>query len=280
MILAATNSFGQLNPLGAQYFHNPYLVNPSMAGMEAGYEVAAAVKGQWTGIEGAPVMQGVTLTNGIKNSKVGLGLNLYNEAAGAIRRTVVKATYAYHLKLDDNEKFMDFGLSAGLVDEWLDQSKLRGELADVSVYRFNQRKLFFDVDFGTTYRHKGITLQGILPNIRRTWFSNEENPLADKFRYLLAGSYKLVLTSASIEPMIVYRNVQNYGDIFDVAAALSLQEERLVFNAIYHTTNSVTLGIGTNYKKQLAIMFQYTTNTSDLQGYSNGEAELSVRLRF
>lgn len=272
----------QLNPLGSQYYHNQYLVNPSMAGMQEGFEVGAAIKGQWTAIDGAPLMQAVSLIKGSENGKVGYGLLFYNEQAGVLRRSSLKASYAYHLKLNDRMAFLDFGLSAGYMDEWIDFNKVIGDPGDLSLFRYNQRPMQFDVDFGMSYRSGGLKLQGVLPNIRRSWFDDSNIPIADKFRYLIAGSYKMPFSSGtwSLEPMLVYRNVQNYGDIFDIGTAVYFQDEKLFFNAIYHTTNSATLGMGTNYKKQLSIMFQYTTNTSDLQGYSNGEAELALKLRF
>lgn len=271
----------QLNPLGAQYFQNQYLANPALAGLETGYEISAALKAQWSAIDGAPLMQGVTLERGSANRKVGFGLNFYNESAGVINRTSLKATYAYHLPLD-GEKNIDFGLSAGYMDEWIDFNKVKGDVTDNSLINFNSRKLYFDADFGFAFRVKGLTLQGTVPNLRRILDRDIIQTVVDRSMFMAALSYKIKFKNptTALEPKVVYRSVQNYGDIIDVGANLSFQEGKLFLNGIFHSTGSFTLGIGTLYNKQLSILAQYTTNTSDLQNYSNGEAQIGLKYRF
>jgi len=51
-------------------------------------------------------------------------------------------------------------------------------------------------------------------------------------------------------------------------------------SSIYHTTNSVTIGAGTTYQNQFSIQLFYTTNTSDLQNYTNGEFEIGLKYHF
>ncbi len=282
LCLVGFKSQAQINPLGAQYFQNQYLANPAMAGLTQGYEIGTAVKGQWTSIEGAPIVQAVTLTYGSESRKVGVGLSFYNETAGILKRTSVKGTYTYHLPLNSSADFLDFGLSAGYVGERIDFAKVKGEIDDASLFNFNARQLYFDADFGMTYRKGGLSFQGVLPNLRRLWRKEPIANISDRSRYLLMLSYRLPLDqgSTSVEPKVVFRNVQNFKNIVDIGAAVDFVDGKLVFNGIYHTTGSVTLGMGTVFEKKLAIMFQYTTNTSDLQGYSNGEAELAVKYRF
>jgi len=282
MIGLALQAQAQLNPLGTQYFHNQYLANPAMAGLEQGYEVAAAIKGQWTAIDGAPLMQGVTLTHGSENNKVGIGLYFYNETAGVIGRTSVKGTYAYHLPLNNDNNVIDFGLSAGYMDERINFNKVKGDITDISLTNFNERKLYFDADFGMAYRTKRLTVQAALPNLKRLFDRDIIRAVVDRSIYMAALSYKFSFDDGStgLEPKLVYRGVQNYKDIIDVGTNITFNDGRLILNGIYHSTNSVTIGLGTLYKSKLGIMCQYTTNTSDLQNYSNGEAEIGVKYRF
>lgn len=276
----AINLHAQLNPLGAQYFQNQYLANPAMAGFEPGYEIAGTLKAQWTAIEGAPSVQAVTLTKGSMNRKVGFGLNFYNEAAGIINRTSLKATYAYHLPLG-LDRTIDFGLSAGYMDEWINFSRAKGDISDISLINFNRRKLFFDADFGFAFRLKELTLQGAVPNLRRILDKDINQAIVDRSLYMAAVSYKIKLKElASFEPKLVYRGILNYGDIFDAGVNISVYDDKLFANGIFHSTGSFTMGIGTLYNKQLSILVQYTTNTSDLQNYSNGEAQIGIKYGF
>lgn len=275
-------SQAQLNPLGAQYYVNQYLANPALAGTAPGFEIFGTLKGQWTAIDGAPIMQAVTLTRGSENKKVGLGLNFYNESAGIIKRTSLKATYAYHLPVNQGSSTLDFGLSAGYMDEWIDFNRVRGDNTDGSLANFNQRKMYFDGDFGLAFRSRRFTFQAALPNLKRLMDRDIVRAVADRSLYMTALSYKLPFDSGAgeFEPMMVYRGVQNHKDIVDVCANVSVINGKLNFTGIYHSTNSVTIGIGTVYKESLSIMCQYTTSTADLQGYSNGEAEFGIKYHF
>lgn len=145
--------------MGSMYYLNPYLASPALAGTEKGWELNGAYKAQWTAIEHAPAMQAITATYGSESKKVGFGINLYKEGAGVILRSSAKATYAYHLPLNTEESFLDFGLSAGVMDEWIDFNRVRGDLTDPSLYNFNQRKVYFDGDFGVAFRNKNWTVQ-------------------------------------------------------------------------------------------------------------------------
>ena len=54
LLLSGLNGRAQLNPLSAQYFNNPYLVNPAMAGASGGIRVYGGIRQQWTRISGTP----------------------------------------------------------------------------------------------------------------------------------------------------------------------------------------------------------------------------------
>ncbi|MBC6112890.1 type IX secretion system membrane protein PorP/SprF [Pedobacter sp. CCM 8938] len=284
LLISVKVGYCQLNPMGSMYYQNQYLANPAIAGIEQGWELNAGYKAQWTAIEGAPAMEAVTATYGTKNKKIGLGLNFFNDQAGVVQRTSVKATYAYHLPLNSGSSFIDFGLSAGVMDEWIDFNKVRGDLNDPSLYNFNQRSVYFDGDFGIAYRNKSLTIQGALPNLKRFLNRDLQRTVADRSLYMASISYNFLSSTDnvlhSIEPKVVYRGVENYKDILDAGANLQFFGNKLLLNGMYHSTNSVTIGAGTTYKNQLTILTQYTTNTADLQNYSNGEFEIALKYNF
>ncbi|WP_443939199.1 PorP/SprF family type IX secretion system membrane protein [Pedobacter sp. MW01-1-1] len=282
LCIIANAGFGQINPLGSMYYQNPYVLNPAMGGIEEGWELNGALKAQWTAIDGAPLMQSITATYGSER-KTGFGMSFFKDAAGVISRTSFKASYAYHLPLNRNGSFLDFGLAGGVLDEYLDLQRVRGDLGDLSLSNYNTRGLYFDADFGVAFRTDRITLQGVLPNLKRFLGRDQIRNIADRALYMVGGRYKFINEGAVIhviEPMVMYRSVENYKDIIDAGANFQFFEDKLMLSGIYHSTNSVTFGAGTVYKNRLSILTQYTTNTSDLQGYSNGEFEISLKYNF
>ena len=279
LFLFVTPAFAQLNPMGSIYYQNQFLANPAMAGLETGLNLNAAFKTQWAGVDGAPKIQYLTGDYGLANNKVGLGILFYNEGAGAINRTRATLTYAYHLPLNGGANFLDFGLSAGLMNEWIDFGKAKGDLDDDVLNSFNNRRLYLDGDFGVAYRSDKLTLQAALPNLKRFFKRDVLRNVVDRSIYFIAAGYKFTTDKVinSIEPKLVYRGVQNYDGIFDAGVNLQFLENKLMLNGIYHSTNSFTAGFGANYKKQFSVLFQYTTNTSKMQSYSNGEFEVGLK---
>lgn len=275
--LFMNQAFAQLNPMGSMYFQNQYLTNPAMAGIKPEWEVNASYKVQWNAIDGAPSMQALTTTYGTTGKKIGLGLSIYNEISGVTHRISVKATYAYHLPLNDDQSFLDFGLSGGIVNERIDYDKVVAEPGDLSIQQFNARPIHADGDFGVAYRNENITIQGSLPNLKRFFNKDFRQNVIDRSQYMAAVSYTFRKSDYTVEPKLMYRGVQNYKDIIDLGTQFQCWEDKFMLNAVYHSTNSITFGIGTFYQKQLRILCLYTSDTSDLRKYSNGEFEIGLQ---
>lgn len=276
-IFLINTAYAQLNPMGSMYFQNQYLSNPAMAGIERGWQVNAGYKVQWTAIDEAPTMQAVTADYGTSEKKIGLGLSFYNENAGIILRTGIKGTYAYHIPLNDDLSFIDLGVSAGIMNEWIDYDKIIGDPGDLSIQQFNNRRWYVDGDFGIAYRNEKLTVQGALPNLKRFLNRDLRRNTVDRSLCMAAISYKFFDSNFSIEPKVMYRGVENYKDIIDIGTQFQFFQDKLMMNTVYHTTNSVTLGVGTYYQNQLRILCLYTTGTTDLGKYSNGEFEIALK---
>ena len=283
LLLLSKMGYSQLNPMGSIYYHNQYIANPAMVGINMGWELSTAVKAQRTVILGRIAMATVSAAYASTNKKVGIGLLLYNDKAGVVQRTSIKASYAFHLPIKDETTFLDFGLSGGIMDENIKMSDVRGDLTDVELGNFNDRELHLDIDFGLSLRIKHLTIQGTIPNLKRYFDSNIKRNLVDRATMMAAISYKINFNKSrlnSIEPKIMYRNVENFKDIMDIGSNLIFSEGRLQLSGIYHTSGSITFGAGTLYKNKLTILTQYTTNTADLGNYSNGEAEIALKYNF
>lgn len=279
-ILVTHKTYGQLNPMGSSYFHNQYLANPAMAGIEQGLQLDGGYKVQWASINGAPSVQTFTATYGETEKKIGFGLNINNENAGVLVRTAINGTYSYHLPLNDNHSFIDLGISAGATNERIDYDKVRGDLADPSLEQFNRRALYVDGDFGFNFRNHRLSVQGAVPNLKRFFRQDFRKNVMDYSLYMIAASYKFLKQDFNIEPKLMYRVIDNYKDIVDLGVQFQWCEDQLFLNTIYHSTNSMTFGIGIWYQKQLRIFCSTTSNTSDLTTYTSGEFEIGIKYQF
>lgn len=278
-MIGSTGIKAQLNPLAAQYYNNEYLGNPAMAGLEKGLELNAAYRQQWSNMPGGPELQNLTAAYGFK--KVGLGLNIVNDKAGLQRQTRVVGTYAYHLEFN-NAHQVHLGISFGFMNQRLENSDINGNPNDVVVGQYNDRRTYLDGDFGAAYTNGRLTVQGALPNLK-TFFKKDNIKVADVATFYGAISYKIPvskeLQGMQVEPKLAYRGVRGFDNILDVGAMLSVAGEQVSLTGLYHSTQSGTLGIGLNLQRKYLISGLYTTQTSALNGYSNGNFELNLRVR-
>jgi len=286
--LFATGSFifstakAQILPLNAQYFQNRYLVNPSMAGINEGFNINGSFRKQWSNIPGAPLTQSVTLDQQV--GKVGWGVNVYNEKSGDLQRTKAVGTFAYHLPLSDKEQQLNFGVSFGVSRDRLDLSSIRNsDINDPSIARFNDRGSYLDGDFGVSYTSKGLTIEGAVPNMRSVFRKDDLN-YANKPTFYSAIGYKFSLgegmNGISLEPKGVFRGIKNYKNLWDAGVNANFANDKLYVMAMYHNTQNATVGFGVNYKSSLYFMAYYNTATSAISGYTDGDFEVNIRVNI
>lgn len=271
----------QLNPLAMQYYSNQYLGNPAMAGVEAGIKVNLGYRQQWTRIPGAPSTQAITAEYG--TDKVGIGVNMNNDAAGLLKRTRVAATYAYHLPLNADDQKLHFGVSLGVMFERVENQLIDGDATDGSLDRFARRENYLDGDFGIAYTAKGLTLQAAIPNLQQFVRKNENIKSVDRSLFLAAVGYRFNVgpegAKTSFEPKVTFRGVKGYNNIIDAGFNLGLVDDKVNILGMYHSSNSATFGLGTVYKS-FSIMGLYTTETAALRSYIDGDFQITIGYKF
>ncbi len=271
----------QLNPLGSQFYINQYLINPAFAGTDQGLKINGAFRKLWSGISGAPVSQSLTADYGF--SKVGIGLNVASESAGLQREIRAVATYAYHLKLNNEANQLHFGLSGGFTNQRLENNDVNGDPNDPLIGQYNDRKTYIDGDFGVAFTSSKWTIQGSIPNLK-SFFKKETIKQADVNVFYSAISYKFNfnegLNLVQLEPKVAYRGVKGFDNIWDAGAMVSIANKRILFTGLYHSNESGTFGLGMDFQNKYLVNAMYTTETSALSGYTNGSFELNLRLNL
>ena len=108
-------TFGQQLSINDQYFTNGYFSNPAKAGSTDNTNAYMFNRQQWTGIQGAPQTSMFSIDGKTNNKKVGLGLMLSSDIDNIFNKTSVCGTYAYHLKITENQN-ISLAASAGLMN--------------------------------------------------------------------------------------------------------------------------------------------------------------------
>jgi type IX secretion system PorP/SprF family membrane protein len=279
---SASNAQGLLEPSGTMFFQNQYLANAAMAGIDSGLHLNAAHRRQWqNSIEGAPVSTFFTADINTGN-RGGVGLNVMADAAGLLKRTRLALSYAYHMPLSaTSNQVLHFGMSLSFDFQRMDMNKVDGDITDPALIAYNSRDNYFGGDFGMAYTDDRWTIQGALPNIR-AMFTGVNRGINGGTLIYSAASYKFTNEGAvsTIEPKVGIRSIRGYNDIIDAGVNVSFLDNVANVMAVYHTSKSVTAGIGVNIKKMAVIQLMYTTQTGGIKTYVDGSYELGATVNL
>lgn len=275
LVFASQGASAQVTYLGAQFYDNLYLGNPAMAGIDEGVILDLSYRNQWRTMPGSPVTQSFTAEYG--KGKVGAGLNVYNDKAGAYGRLRVVGSYAYHLPLDDDTKRLHFGVSMGVSNTKLDRSKIHGDDGDFLVDGFRE-KPYLVGDFGMAYQSDKWTFQAALPNMKK-YFEKDERKTIDRATFLVSMSYRLALQMEGVymEPRLGFRGASGLGNIMDFGTNITFQDNLLTAMGIYHSNKSFTLGFGVNLEERYQIKGYYTSQLTDVSSSFGGNFEIGIR---
>lgn len=283
---------------------NYYLLHPSMAGASNCSKIRLTARNQWFGNDDAPALQTLSFNGKIGERGSAIGAILFNDKNGYHSQKGAKITYAHHLMfsrstVDLNQ--LSFGLSAGLVQNQLDETSFDMTDFDPIIAGIIQRSTYFNVDFGASYNYLDMYVHATVKNAlfrSRNLYSDYESDNLRK--YILSGGYvfgnprKLLwepsvmfqLTDRTKEKSIdgnlkVYKTMDfgkiwgglSYRRSFDGAQYLDgnqLKDQKLQY---------ITPLVGINYKK---FMFAYTYSNvmGDIKFETGGFHQISLGFDF
>ena len=115
LIIIATfftfNAIGQQDVLYTQFMYNKLGLNPAYAGKVESFTMNAIHRDQWTGLDGAPQAQALSLNfPSIKNS-LGLGVNFSREIIGVQEKLTLEGNYAYQFNIAEGSLSMGLSVS-------------------------------------------------------------------------------------------------------------------------------------------------------------------------
>jgi type IX secretion system PorP/SprF family membrane protein len=112
----------QQDPQYSQYMFNQLAINPAYAGSKEALSTAVFLRSQWTGIEGSPKTETLTLHSPLRKRKVGLGLAIISDKIGPKKSTGVMGSYAYRIPIKNGR--LAFGLRLGVYNYTYNWAKI------------------------------------------------------------------------------------------------------------------------------------------------------------
>ena len=127
VVLCMTIAFSaeaQQEPMYSQYMFNMLNINPAYAGSRGVGSATALYRNQWVGIQGAPQTSSLSYDMALKEKKIGLGFQLYDDRLGIERTTGLNVSYAFRIQLTESGT-LSLGLQAGLLNYRANYAEVR-----------------------------------------------------------------------------------------------------------------------------------------------------------
>jgi len=279
MLAGVWGSNAQQNPHYTQYMFSGLVINPAYAGVDEALSAMVIDRRQWSGLEGAPKTQTLSLHTLTAKRKVGLGLLVVNDEIGIHRNLTVQGSYAYHLKVASNS-FLSFGLQAGAFHIRSDYGSIG--VPDPKLNNVIINELFFEVGAGVYFRskrfHWGISAPELLP---KTTSLNETESIDLKninlFSFL---KYRFTVSPAwEFEPAFLLKYANDLPLSAD-AAMTFIYKDILIAGVSYRLDASLGYLMKVRVVPQLQFGYAYDYPMGSLTQLNNGSHELMVQYLF
>lgn len=290
-VMIASVSIAQQNSQLNHYIFNHMTLNPAYVGTKQWTTMNFTTGSQWTGLEGAPFTQVLSLEGPISESN-GLGVHIINDKIGAQYQQSLYGSFSHILKL--NQKFkLSMGISAGVSYFTLDGTKLNsGEETDPTIPKNRVSSLRFDPKTGIFLYSKrfyaGFSISDLLGDALQT---NDLMTMKQVRHYYLTSGYVFDLGDKfKLKPSFLIRedfkaqtnyDVSTfllYNDIFWLGLTYRFGSRSFINNELDNSLkmrNAMVFMTEWNINKSLILGYAYTLSTTALQGFSGHEIEIS-----
>ncbi|MCP4461013.1 MAG: type IX secretion system membrane protein PorP/SprF [Cytophagales bacterium] len=271
----------QQRPVTSTYMFNGLTLNPAYAGSLNVFSAIFTNRDQWINVEGAPLLQSLTVHNSFLSNRIGVGLAFTRDKLGVHEDNGLYGSYAY--KIRTKAGILSMGLQAG----------------------FNNRQSnFLDTDVFDPTDPLYANLSTFSPNFGAgLYFANPKMYFGASIPYILTNKVFEIETDVPTESRESRYYYFTGGVVFDMSALVKLSPSFLVryqenipfgwdLNATVIFENIAYVGV--SYRSGDAIVFitQFIVNenfrvgyaydaiTSPLTQYTKGSHEIMINYRI
>jgi type IX secretion system PorP/SprF family membrane protein len=282
---------------------NYYLVYPSMAGIGEGGKIRGTIRQQWFSVDEAPNLQTLNAHFRLGDSNSGVGAIFFNDANGYHSQTGLKLTYAHHLKLGGDIRYLNqlsFGLSGGLIQSSLDETEFRSVIPDPIITGTKNSVSYFNMDLGMSYSlmefYAHFSVLNVLGSGRDLYTAIEFDNLR---RYLISAGYVFGRNEWQYEPSVLFQltefteertvdiNAKVYKDVSFGRIWGGLSYRRSFDGAQFQTDGSfgeqrlqlITPIIGANINNFM-VSYNYSYQMGDIRFDNGGFHQITVGYDF
>lgn len=265
-----------------QFYLNPYLINPSFAGIDGQSSFSVIYRRQWINIDGGPSIANVSLHTPV-NTKTSIGMSITNDKKGLLNNTGLLLTLAYNLPVADHS-YLRFGLSAGGNWNTVDFEKFESS-TDPAVANLLDKNASVAGNAGVSFHHKLFHLGITMPSIFSPSYVSE-----NAFTITEVKPFQSLLIHASnrfyfndnknvFEPYAIYRMNTGLPSQFELAGIVHLNHTIWAGGSFKQDFGISALG-GIKLRHMFAIGGAYTLKNSGENELNSATFEVSINYLF
>jgi type IX secretion system PorP/SprF family membrane protein len=276
-------------------------LNPAIAGSEGYTAVNITAREQWIGFKNAPgtyalsfqtrvlkksyISRGTSVkrrkSSGSRSGNVGLGGYIFNDRNGAVGRTGLKFTYAYHINFRHSQ--LSFGLSAVGYQFRIDDDLIH--LADPGdeLWLGAHKSVFIpDADFGVYYSARnywgGLSVDQMFESILKIGDSGYDRYKMERNYYLIGGYDFELNRDLILTPSTLIKYAENGKFQADITGKLIFQQSYWG-GLTYRTGQSIIILVGVSVDK-LIFGYAYDIGLNSIMKHSYGTHEFTFIAKF
>ncbi|HTD98545.1 MAG TPA: PorP/SprF family type IX secretion system membrane protein [Mucilaginibacter sp.] len=307
LLLGGVNTLkAQVDPHFSQYYAYPLWLNPALTGVIDGdLRINVNAKDQWAGISNG-YKTGAVSVDFKPTDRVGLGLNIINQAAGSAGYNYFAAygSFGYGITVsEDGNKKIQFGFQAGFINRSFDPNKLQLDDQynpitgyDPSMPSFENfattNATVFDASAGIFYYDGDPeSAANLFGGVSAAHLTSTKDPFATgglntrmPLRYTVHGGVRIKASDVfDITPHAIYiSQKKNHIKAIGIYSELKFQDDKgLILGGMYRVNDAAVADVG-YHLNNLMIGVSYDFNTSALNAATSGQGgfELSVSYVF
>ena len=288
--------YAQQAPLFSQYMLNGFLLNPAVAGSEGYTAVNLTAREQWVGFQDGPATYAMSFQTRLlreshirnknrirKRSKssslggnVGLGGYIFNHKNGAVNRTGLKLTYAYHIEFEQSQ--LSFGLSAVGYQYNLDKDRIKLEIVDDDIWNGLQNSVFIpDADAGVYYMAgnywAGLSVDQLFESVLKFGDAGYDQFVMER-QYRLMGGYDVEVNSNMIIASSAYIKYTESGKMQADIGGKLYYDQTYWGGLAYRTGHSMILMAGVSVDR-LVFGYAFDIGLNSIMKHSFGTHEFT-----
>jgi len=283
LIACSIPSLGQDQSNFSQFYLNPYLINPSYAGLDGQTAASLIYRRQWMDIEGGPQIVNFALHTPI-SARTAFGFNATNDSRGLLTNSSALFSFSYNVPLQEHA-YLRFGISGGGSWNTVDLAKLQSIGSDPAIINLLENNASLTGNAGLSVHVKYFHIGVAMPSIFSPSFVADESfniSEVKPFQTILVNtSYRFYLGGDKhvFEPYFVYRLNQGLPSQFEAAGIIHLNH--LVWlGGSYKQDFGISAMGGVKVKDMFAIGGSYSLKNTGMNELNSGTFEVSLNYLF